>query len=95
MDSRALLEDPHLNGRGFWEMVTHSDAGTWKMEGPTYRLSETPAHIRMPPPCFGQHNDHVFRSLLNLTDEEIRQLADEEIVGTAPLIPDDLLLMQM
>ena len=95
MDSRALLEDPHLNDRGFWETVTHPDAGTWKMEGPTCRLVDTPAHIRMPPPCFGQHNDHVFRYLLNLTDLEIKQLVDEEIIGTAPLIPDHLLLMQM
>ena len=94
MDCKALLADPHLNERGFWEMQTHPDAGTWRMEGPTYRLSKTPAHIRMSAPSFGQHNDYLFRELLGLSDREIEQLEKEEIIGSEPLIPENLLLMR-
>jgi crotonobetainyl-CoA:carnitine CoA-transferase CaiB-like acyl-CoA transferase len=94
MDCKDLLEDPHLNERGFWEMQTHRDAGTWKMEGPTWRLSKTPAHIRMSAPCFGEHNDYLYRQLLGLSDRDIEQLEKEEIIGREPLIPENLLIMR-
>ena len=46
-----LMQDQHLRSRGFWESVTQADAGTWDMEGPVWRLSRTPAHVRMPRRC--------------------------------------------
>lgn len=94
MDCRALLEDPHLNEREFWEMQTHPDAGTWRMEGPTFRLSRTPAHIRMSAPAFAQHNDYLFRELLGLSSDEIEQLEKEEVIGQVPAIPDHLMIMR-
>ncbi|MBI2848005.1 MAG: CoA transferase [Chloroflexi bacterium] len=94
LDCKGLLEDPHLNGRGFWQTQTHPDAGTWKMEGPAWGLSKTPARIRMPAPGFGQHNDYLFRELLGLSPEEIEQLEKDEIIGSVPLIPDNLLIMR-
>ena len=94
MDCKALLQDPHLNERDFWEMQTHPDAGTWKMEGPTWRLSESQAHIRMSAPCFGQHNDYLFRELLGLSDKEIEQLEKDEIIGVEPDIPKHLLQLR-
>jgi len=93
MDHIDLLEDAHLNERGFWGMHTHPQAGTWKIEGPTWRLSEAPDFHWKPAPCFGQHNDYLFRDLLGLSDEEIRQLEEEQIIGTKPAIPQHLLLV--
>ena len=92
MDQIDLLEDPHLNERQFWGMHTHPDAGTWRIEGPTWRLSEAPDFIRKPAPCFGQHNDYLFHTLLGLSDEGIRELEEEQIIGTVPNIPSSLLL---
>jgi crotonobetainyl-CoA:carnitine CoA-transferase CaiB-like acyl-CoA transferase len=79
-----VFEDPHLRARGFFETVSHAVAGTWDIEGPHWRMSESPAHIRLPAPAFSEHNDYVFRQLLAFSDEEIRRLEADGITGTAP-----------
>jgi crotonobetainyl-CoA:carnitine CoA-transferase CaiB-like acyl-CoA transferase len=81
---QSLLTDDHLRARGFWEEVTHADAGTWEMEGPVWHLSGVDAHVRTPPPMFGEHNLYVFRDLLGLTDDEIAALEHEGITATTP-----------
>lgn len=80
----ALMADDHLRARGFWEAVTQADSGTWDMEGPVWRMSRTPAHVRVPPPMFGEHNTYVFRDLLGLSDDEIAQLAADRVTATEP-----------
>ena len=63
--SRARAEDPAPDGertparpRLLGDASPTADAGTWDMEGPVWRMSRTPAHIRLPAPMFGEHN-HV------------------------------------
>jgi crotonobetainyl-CoA:carnitine CoA-transferase CaiB-like acyl-CoA transferase len=79
-----LMQDEHLRARGFWESVTHADAGTWDMEGPVWRMSRTPAHVRLPAPMFGEHNTWVLRDLLGLTDAEIDALDAEGVTAREP-----------
>ncbi len=40
---------------------------------------------RRPAPLLGDHNDYVFGELLGVSKEEIQSLANDQIVGTAPL----------
>jgi crotonobetainyl-CoA:carnitine CoA-transferase CaiB-like acyl-CoA transferase len=80
----ALFDDPHLRARGFWESVSHPNAGTWDVDGVPWRLSRSPAHIRLPAPRFGEHNDYVLRGLLGLSEEEIRELGEEGVIGDRP-----------
>ncbi len=68
----------------FFEPVSHSIAGVWEIEGVHWRMSETPAHVRLPAPTFGEHNDYVFRDLLGLSDEEIASLAADGVTGDSP-----------
>ncbi len=79
-----VFADDHLRARGFFEPVSHPIAGTVETEGPHWRMSEIPAHIRLPAPAFAEHNDYVFRELLGLRDEEIAQLEAEGMTGTTP-----------
>ncbi|MDO8616731.1 MAG: CoA transferase [Dehalococcoidia bacterium] len=79
-----VFADGHLRERGFFEPVSHAVAGVWEMEGPHWHMSESPGHIRIPPPAFGEHNDYVFRTLLGLSDGEIESLRAEGITGDAP-----------
>jgi crotonobetainyl-CoA:carnitine CoA-transferase CaiB-like acyl-CoA transferase len=79
-----VFEDAHLHSRHFFEPVSHAVAGEWEMETPHWRMSETPAHVRVPPPCFGEHNRWVFGELLGLSDEEIAALEAQGITGTVP-----------
>ena len=79
-----VFADPHLRARRFFEAVAHPEAGVWEMDGSPWRLSEPPAHIRLPAPRFGEHNDYVLRHLLGLSHEEIAALAAERIIGDTP-----------
>ncbi len=76
--------DEHLRARGFFEPVSHSAAGVWDVEGPHWRLSESPGHVRLPAPAFGEHSDYVFRHLLGLSDDEIAALEAAGVTGRAP-----------
>jgi crotonobetainyl-CoA:carnitine CoA-transferase CaiB-like acyl-CoA transferase len=83
--SAMLYDDPHLRTRGFYEMVAHRVAGTWEVDGMPYSYAVTPAHVRLPPPSFAEHNDYVFRDLLGLSGAEVEALRAEGVIGDAPV----------
>jgi len=84
LSAAEVFEDAHLRARGFYESVAHSVAGVWEVEGPHWRFSESPAHIRLAAPAFGEHNGYVFRELLGLSAEEIAELEAEGVTGSTP-----------
>jgi|FLYL01.1.fsa_nt_gi crotonobetainyl-CoA:carnitine CoA-transferase CaiB-like acyl-CoA transferase len=86
---QELVTDPHLAARGFLEDVAHRDAGVWTMDGPAWRFDRTPAHVRLPAPCFGEHNDYVLSGLLGLSDEDIERLKAEGVVSDEPAAGQD------
>jgi crotonobetainyl-CoA:carnitine CoA-transferase CaiB-like acyl-CoA transferase len=79
-----VFADPHLRARGFYESVSHSVAGVWEVEGPHWRLSESPGHVRLPAPAFGEHNSYVLGELLGLSAEEMAALEREGVTGATP-----------
>jgi crotonobetainyl-CoA:carnitine CoA-transferase CaiB-like acyl-CoA transferase len=81
---QSLLTNQHFRSRGFWEEVTQADAGTWEMEGPVWRISGADAHVRIPPPMFGEHNSYVLRNLLGLSDAEIAELESSGVTAHTP-----------
>ncbi len=76
-----VLADEHLRARGFFELVSHPVAGAWEMEGPHWRMSESPGHVRLPAPAFAEHNGYVFRELLGLSADEVAALEAEGVTG--------------
>lgn len=80
-----VFSDPHLIERGFFETVHHPEAGDHTSFGISWKLSRTPGNVRLPAPCLGEHNQYVLHDLLGISDEEIRQLEAEQIIGTEPL----------
>ena len=81
---RDLYDNPHLRERGFFEQVTHSEAGSWDMERPVYRFARRPTSIERNAPCFGEHNGYVFGDLLGLSESEIADLEKEGITARIP-----------
>lgn len=79
-----LPADPHLRDRGFFERVSQVEAGEWEMDGVPWKLSRTPAHIRLPAPNFGQHNSYVFGELLGLDEGEMESLRAGGVIGEEP-----------
>ena len=76
-----LFTDPHLHARGFFQVVTHPEAGTHVYPGIMWQMSKTPATIRRPPVRLGEDNDYVYRGLLKLSDAEIDTLRAEGHIG--------------
>jgi crotonobetainyl-CoA:carnitine CoA-transferase CaiB-like acyl-CoA transferase len=87
LDHRELLENQHFRARGYFETVTHPEAGTHDYHGMTWKLSGTPGRIRFPAPLFGQHNQPVLRDLLGLSDEEIAELERTVVISSEPKVP--------
>jgi len=82
------IADPHLEARGFWDVVDHPEAGVYKQVTTPWKLSENPRQEATPAPGLGQHNGYVLGDLLGLAPEDVTALADEGIIGTRPLEAD-------
>lgn len=78
-NGRDLNEDPHLNARGFYRELEHSEMGFHRYMMPPFRLSGTPGGPNIPAPCLGQHNEHVYREILGMSDEEFVGLLNEGV----------------
>jgi crotonobetainyl-CoA:carnitine CoA-transferase CaiB-like acyl-CoA transferase len=81
---QQLMQDENLRARGFWETVAHPAAGEWDMEGPVWRMSRTPGHVRIPAPMYGQHTQWVLGGLLGLSDAEIASLEADGVTSREP-----------
>ena len=82
LDAAELVSEPHLNGRGFFETVTHPEAGTHPYVGMYAHVSGTPGSIRKAAPCLGEDNRLVLGQMLGMTDEELARLEAEGVIGT-------------
>jgi len=74
------LNDPHTLAREMVRTVTHPTAGEVKMVGIPFRLNDTPATIRRPPPLLGQHTEDVLAGELGMSAERIAQLRAEKVI---------------
>ena len=84
LDAGELVADPHLEARGFFETVTHPEAGTHPYIGMYAKFSKTPGSIRKPAPRLGEDNEYIFRELLGLSQSETDRLVQDGIIGSVP-----------
>ncbi|HLC29626.1 MAG TPA: CoA transferase [Dehalococcoidia bacterium] len=81
-----VFHDPHLLERGFWETVTHPEAGTHVNPGPIIEMTKTPLHIRSAPPLLGEHNEYVYKDILGYAEAEYQQLIAEDFIGDTYIV---------
>jgi len=71
-------KDPHLKARQFfWELESPEPKKYVTSPPPYYRLA---IRVRQGPQL-GEGNDYVFKSILDLTDEEVAQLVKEGVIA--------------
>ena len=72
-NAEDLLSDPHLRERRFVVSIDDPNTGPIEYPGPFVRLSATPGRAER---ChrLAEDNEHVFRSLLEMSLKEIRRL---------------------
>ncbi|MFN8558139.1 MAG: CoA transferase [Dehalococcoidia bacterium] len=68
-NQRDVANDPQLQHRGHSHWVDHLDIGVQLYDGPSYRLPKSPSALA-PVPVLGQDNEHVFRNIVGLSEEE-------------------------
>ena len=69
-----VVDDPHLNQRGFFVEIDHPTAGKLTHPGSPFRLSRTPGEIGGPAPLLGQHNQEVYCGRLGLSQDDLVRL---------------------
>ncbi len=78
-DVEELLSDPQLLHREYFKRVTHPEIGEYSFNLPSSKLSTTPADVRMPAPCLGEHNEFVYTKIIGIPDDEFIQLLSEGV----------------
>lgn len=81
--SETIVE-PHLDARGFWDVVDHPEAGIYKQTTLPWVLSKSPRQTTVPAASLGEHNYQVLGGLLGLSTSEIDDLVASGITGDVP-----------
>ena len=77
----ALLNDPHLNDRGFWKEVAHPELGrSFVYPGEAAIYNGSPWRISRRAPLIGEHNQDIFCGELGLTLHELAMLAESCVI---------------
>ena len=76
-----VLEDPHLNERGYFIPVEHPVTGTTIHPGPPFRMQRGGYEQRRPAPLLGQHNADILGGRLGLSAQEIADLEAAGVVS--------------
>lgn len=73
-----LARDPQLDQRGQAVFLDHPEVGVQRYDAPALQLTASPAELR-PVPTLGQHNAHVFKGILGISDTEYEALEREGV----------------
>ena len=71
---------PQAQARDLALEAEHPTAGSIQMTGFPYKLSQTPAEVRRPPPLLGQHTEEVLVDLLGYSADQVTALREGEII---------------
>ncbi|HET9891185.1 MAG TPA: CoA transferase [Mycobacterium sp.] len=81
----ALLTDPQLRARGFWETVDHPVAGSFLCTGMPFAFHGKPRRwIRRVPPLYGQHTDEVLTGVLGHSADDLAALRQSGAISARP-----------
>ena len=84
LKASETIVDPHLAARGFWDVVEHPEAGSYKQTTTPWVLSRSPRRPSVPAPGLGEHNFLILNGLLGLAPSEIDDLVLSGITGNTP-----------
>ena len=81
MTARDIVEDEHLDARGFIERLEHPRVGRRAHAGIPWLLHRRPNGVAKPAPCLGADTDRYLRELLGLSEDAIAELYRDGAVG--------------
>ncbi len=75
-----VFEHPQAQARNLALEAEHPTAGTVRLTGFPYKLSQTPAEVRHSPPLLGQHTEEVLVDVLGYSAGDVAQLREQGAV---------------
>ena len=77
-----VFSDPHVKAREMIVNMDHKKTGKspLKLIANPIKMHETPPSYRMPPPLLGEHTDEILSEKIGLSEAEIKNLKDNEII---------------
>jgi crotonobetainyl-CoA:carnitine CoA-transferase CaiB-like acyl-CoA transferase len=72
-----VFAHPQAQAREMTLECQHPTAGPVRLPGFPYKLAQTPAEIRRPPPTLGEHTEDVLTGLLDYSPEAVRSLREK------------------
>ncbi len=78
LNLEEVINDPHCKERGVFIEQNHPVAGKTVVYRSPWKSALTATNP--PAPCFGEHNNYVFKELLGMTVNEISKLVDEKVI---------------
>ncbi len=81
MSTQDLLSDPHLEARGFFERLAHPEVGEQVHAGVPWRCANSADGVTRRAPMLGEHTTDVLQRLLGLSEDEIRRLEADGVIG--------------
>lgn len=79
-DMAGFVNNPHTEAREFFVEVNHPVIGKALYPGPPYKWTETPASIRRPAPCLGEHNEEIYCRELGFSKGDLSVLRRAGVV---------------
>ena len=80
LDCAEVLQDPHLNERGFVGWADHPETGRRPMGTVSWSINGGRRTEYQPAPLLGEHNEHIFCRLLDLPQEELERLIEAGVI---------------
>jgi len=80
MNSKDLTEDPHLNERGFFVRLPHTEVGVRIHTGIPWLLTQSPNGVHAHAPLLGEHTDQVMGDVLGYAHQDIARLKEQKIL---------------
>jgi len=80
-DAQDLVDDPQLNGRGFFVELEHPVLGLTRADGNPIRMSAAPAVYHKAAPLLGGDNRRVFIDILGMEEDKFRSYLEDGIIG--------------
>ncbi len=74
-----LHADPQLKHRNHFQQLEHPVIGKHNYFTGGFRLSKTPAEMKKPSPCVGEHNEYVYTKILGMSDKEFVEFLQADV----------------
>lgn len=81
LNGREMLADPQVEARGTYVEDHHPEIGVRRHLGIPWQMSHTPCEVWRHAPTFGQDNDYVLTEVLGLSQAEVAELEEKDVLN--------------